>query len=331
MHIVASNLELRGTQTLSHEHSRIATGGQAFAALIEGMLAVLPPPTVAERAPATAPPGVPTQDEVMRWALQTLLDALFGRTAPCNRVPLATETVAGLPERTPSPLSRRDTAPRLVLERWREEEQCEFAASGSVCLADGSERQFSVAWAHERRAEGARLTVEAGLRDPLVVDLAPPQAQLGEARAQLDLDGDGRLDRFRLPTAGSALLVHDRNGNGIADDGSELFGPRSGNGFAELARLDQDGNGWIDERDVSFAELKLWSAHSEGGSSVVTLAEAGIGALATRAVATNFTLGHGDGVVGQVRASSVWLGEHGGAGSVRQIDVAVEADETKRP
>jgi hypothetical protein len=35
-------------------------------------------------------------------------------------------------------------------------------------------------------------------------------------------------------------------------NGAELFGARSGDGFAELAALDGDGNGWIDEGDAAW-------------------------------------------------------------------------------
>ena len=50
--------------------------------------------------------------------------------------------------------------------------------------------------------------------------------------------------------------VFDRNGNGKADNGSELFGVASGNGFADLRRLDEDRNGWIDESDAAFDRLQ---------------------------------------------------------------------------
>jgi hypothetical protein len=43
---------------------------------------------------------------------------------------------------------------------------------------------------------------------------------------------------------------------GRIDSGSELFGPATGSGFGELAALDGDGNGWIDENDDAFARLR---------------------------------------------------------------------------
>jgi hypothetical protein len=52
----------------------------------------------------------------------------------------------------------------------------------------------------------------------------------------------------------SAHLAIDANNNGRIDDGSELFGPTSGDGFGELAALDDDGNGWVDESDAAYVK-----------------------------------------------------------------------------
>ena len=41
---------------------------------------------------------------------------------------------------------------------------------------------------------------------------------------------------------GSGYLALDKNGDGTINDGSELFGTRNGDGFADLAQYDEDGN-----------------------------------------------------------------------------------------
>jgi hypothetical protein len=61
--------------------------------------------------------------------------------------------------------------------------------------------------------------------------------------------------------------VLDRNHDGNIADGSELFGSmtvlpsgeRAQDGFAALAALDADRDGWITPRDPGFAQLQLWS------------------------------------------------------------------------
>jgi len=203
-----------------------------------------------------------------------------------------------------------------------ESERCTFAASGNVCLADGSTRQFAVDYEMERSEESTNLRSVAML-DPLVVDLIAPAAGLNPQSVDFDLDSDGTAESMRMPSAGSALLFNDRNHNGRADNGSELFGATSGDGFAELAQLDGDGNGWIDGGDTAFADLKVWDLAGDGTSRVRSLADAGVGALATENVATPFTLKEDGASVGQMRASSVWLGETAGAGTVREVDLAV--------
>ncbi len=62
---------------------------------------------------------------------------------------------------------------------------------------------------------------------------------------------------------------------------------------------------------------------NDGGTTYRSLADAGIGALSTRYEDTPFTIKENGEVIGQVRGSSVWLGEESGAGIVRQIDIAV--------
>ena len=123
-----------------------------------------------------------------------------------------------------------------------------------------------------------------------------------------------------LPTSGSRFLALDRNRNGRFDDGSELFGARSGDGFAELAALDDDGDGWIDEDDAAFEQLRVW----DGETTAQSLREAGVGAIHVGSVRTPFTLGGSDATAtGLVRSTGVWLAESGEAHTVQQVDIVI--------
>lgn len=210
-----------------------------------------------------------------------------------------------------------------------EYERVEFAASGVVRTADGREIRFDVAFRMERSfSERIELDIESGtprrLKDPLMLDFAGSGAMLSDMRFAFDLDADGELDQLPLPVGGRGMLAFDRNANGRIDDGRELFGPTSGNGFAELAALDADGNGWIDEADPAFNQLRLWQPDAEGKGSLMTLAEAGVGALSLAQVATPFALRNAaNQTLGLMRQSGIYLNENGSVGTISQVDLSV--------
>ena len=89
---------------------------------------------------------------------------------------------------------------------------------------------------------------------------------------------------------GAGLLDLDKNADGKSNDGKELFGPTSGNGFAELAALDSDGNGWIDENDPAFQQLKVWTKDASGEDHLSSLAQAKVGALFLGNASTPFSM-----------------------------------------
>jgi hypothetical protein len=201
----------------------------------------------------------------------------------------------------------------------RETEATTFSATGSVKLASGAQIDFSVNLSlYREQVQTVGFSFGAGnMTDPIVVNLDGAGARLTSDRQAFDLDGDGADEMIANLAAGSAWLARDVNSNGTIDDGSELFGPATGNGFAELAQLDADGNHWLDEGDAAYTQLGLWR-----DGAFTSLGASGIGALSTASVATPFTMKDGDNLLGQARAAGVYLREDGGAGVLQQIDLA---------
>ena len=92
------------------------------------------------------------------------------------------------------------------------------------------------------------------------------------------------------PNSDDAWLALDRDGDGLINDGSEMFGnatpqpyPSAGtlkNGFLALAQYDGDRNDTIDVKDTIFSELRLWQDRDHDGKSqpleLHTLPELGV-------------------------------------------------------
>jgi hypothetical protein len=208
-----------------------------------------------------------------------------------------------------------------------EKESSSFSSSGVIRTADGKDITFNVGLEMSReKIEVSHLSLRAGdaakLVDPLVINFGGNAAALTAEKIDFDLNADGTKERISFLASGSGFLVLDRNQDGVVNNGSELFGPTTGDGFAELSRHDEDGNGWIDEADSVYEHLSVWTLRTQGQDSLLSLRQVGVGAISLMSAKTPYTLETQNGeTAGVVRSTGVYLKEDGGVGTVQQIDL----------
>lgn len=209
---------------------------------------------------------------------------------------------------------------------YEEKESTSFSTSGTVKTEDGRELSFNLDMTMSRRYMEEHSiefvsSFNTVLTDPLVINLGSNPVSVSDQSFQFDIDGDGKDETIAQMNPESGFLALDRNGDGIINDGSELFGTKSGNGFSDLAEYDSDGNGWIDENDEVYSQLKVWVKDENGNDKLLSLKEADVGAIYLGSSKTTFHVTDDDNnLKAKVRSSSVYLHEDGSAGSVQQVD-----------
>ncbi|HEY5562990.1 MAG TPA: hypothetical protein VIK72_14770 [Clostridiaceae bacterium] len=210
-------------------------------------------------------------------------------------------------------------------EIYKETESMNFKAAGMITTDDGKQINFSVELAMSRSfATENNISFKAGdaLLDPLVINYAGKAALLTDTKFSFDIDSDGKEDQISSLKEGSGFLSLDLNNNGKIDNGSELFGPKTGNGFQNLENYDTDKNGWIDENDSIFNKLRIWTKDSDGTDRLFALGEKGIGAIYLGNTATEFTMKNSSNdTLGKVSQSGIFVREDGTVGTMGDIKV----------
>lgn len=209
-----------------------------------------------------------------------------------------------------------------------EMENTAFQTTGVARTKDGREINFGVTVEMSRAfcAEFESFTQEDYVvTDPLMINLDSNVANITDMKFMFDIDADGQKEEVSLAGKGSGFLALDKNGDGKINDGSELFGTKSGDGFKDLAAYDEDGNGWIDEADSIFKKLKVWSKDENGKDILISLKKADVGAIYLGNANTEFSMKSGienqtDAII---RKTGIYLKESGGAGTVQHVDLAV--------
>ena len=125
--------------------------------------------------------------------------------------------------------------------------------------------------------------VPCNVSDPLIVDVNKNgKFDVTTIENGVNFSFTGTRSQATAWLSGDGFLFHDRNSNGVVDNGTELFGTdRSFNGgFTHLAHFDSDKNGVIDHKDDVYKSLFVWVDTNMDGVStkdeVTTLLKVGV-------------------------------------------------------
>ncbi|MCG6551055.1 MAG: hypothetical protein L7F77_01910 [Candidatus Magnetominusculus sp. LBB02] len=211
-------------------------------------------------------------------------------------------------------------------ETYSERQSMAYNANGVIKTADGKQISFSVELSLNSefiKQNNINIQADNGVKhDPLVINFAGSAAQLSTDTIAFDLNGNGQTQNIHFTGAGSGFLVLDKNGDGKVNNGSELMGPTTGNGFSELAGYDSDNNGWIDENDPVYKNLSVWTKNADGGDKLTSLKALGIGAIDVSALSTTYAYkDKTNKLQGQLTSTGVFIRENGIPGTIQQIDL----------
>ena len=174
--------------------------------------------------------------------------------------------------------------------------------------------------------------------DPIVMDMAHDGFNLGPRGIGVffDVDANGIRDSVQWLRRGGdeGFLALDRTGNGLVDDGAELFGVGTPlllegrpapNGFVGLAQYDArllggNDDGLITDADAIWPQLRIWSDVNADGVSTYdemrTLRSFGITALGTIPKLRK----HVD-AAGNLMPYWAWAVQRGKPGRLQMVDV----------
>ena len=209
---------------------------------------------------------------------------------------------------------------------YHETEETCFSSQGKAVTEDGREIEFNVELSMSRSyVEYENIdygALQYQLMDPLVVNIGAGVTQIRDQKFKFDLDSDGKEEEISFLGEGSGFLALDLNNDGKINNGSELFGTKSGNGFYDLMQYDTDKNGWIDEADKIYGSLKVWYKNEDGKDTLISLKEANIGAIYTGSRNTEFSkYGQAGGLNSVIKSTGIFLKENGGVGTIQQVDM----------
>jgi hypothetical protein len=266
------------------------------------------------------------EDDQKIRLIKEMLSWLTGETVELRlpQLDYSKNKAMGLHESKGTPAKNVQRFDYKYSEEITDTESYSFKAVGQVKTKDGKDIKFDMNINFNRtliQNKKIEMKAQQAMVDPLVINFESDIPSLHDKSINFDIDSNGTLDN--LPFFSNAgYLAIDKNKDGVINDGSELFGPASGNGFGELGEYDDDGNGWIDENDSVFKDLVVWTMDEGGKQQLLAALKADVGAIYLGNTNTNFRLLDSQGqMAASISQSGIYLKESGGVSAITHIDV----------
>lgn len=274
------------------------------------------------------------EDEKKINLLNRLIEALTGKKFKFyvpkffHKIQTPTQLTYGPPKTQDQSLQRQGWGLNYQKhESYSETSSLDFDATGIVTTSDGKTINLNLNLHMSRTfATESHMNIKAGdaLIDPLVINYDGIAANLSNQKINFDLNNDGKEESLSFVKSGSGFLVFDKNNDGKINNGSELFGPQTGNGFMELRAYDSDGNNWIDENDPIYTKLQIWTKDIQGNDQLFAIGQKGIGAIYLNGIESEFKLKDAsNNMLGIIQQTSIFLREDGTAGTIQHVDFSV--------
>jgi len=211
----------------------------------------------------------------------------------------------------------------------QQKQQLNFSMQGDFIIDNQAVNlNYQLTLKSEYRTESNVEMTAAALKDPLIIQFGEHSIGNIIGYQSLDINNDKQTDNLPIFSGDVGYLVYDKNNDLQVQNGSELFGPTTNNGFAELAMLDSNNNGFFDQHDDSYQQVYIWQPSQQNSQTqiapqnLISLSQAGIKAISLNAIATQFNFRSNQGEIdAQLTQSSFAITNNNQAMGVHQIDV----------
>jgi len=222
--------------------------------------------------------------------MKSFLEQVFGKEFTVNSFNPDKVSVSNFSNTPESKnIQKKDNSPIKQHYSYVEEKQSQFLAmEANITLENGDTLDISLSIKFEQNFSEEKQWMTKNdeiFNDPLLISLNNDNPI---TNSFFDFNVNASQKQLLYTNENSGYLVFDENNNNTVDDGSELFGPKTNDGYQELSGFDDDKNGWLDDADKIFKQLKLWTITEGENGKLSSLKELGIGALSLTKTSMSF-------------------------------------------